>query len=78
MVRIQLVRYWKRYLTKSRYRYRRYFFYVPLRVGDLLDRSVDYDVRLFGPFVVFVPRGMDFSLSMLEKSKNGNLQFHAK
>lgn len=72
--RIQVVEYWKPYLRKNRYRCKRYFFLVPVRVGELLDRSVYYEVKLFGPFVVFVPKGMEFSLSILESSKNVNRQ----
>ena len=62
MVRIQLVRYWKRYFRKGRYQCKRYLFYLPVRLGDKLDRSVDYDVRLFGPLIVLVPKGMEFPL----------------
>jgi hypothetical protein len=76
MVRVQLVRYWKRYLTKGRYRCRRYLFYVPVSLGDRLDRSVDYAIHLFGPLIVLVPKGMQFSLSMLEKLENAHRRNH--
>ena len=57
-------------MRKGRYHCKRYFLYLPVRVGEQVDRSLDYEVRLFGPFIVLVPKGIEFSLSMLENSKN--------
>ena len=48
MARIQLVRYWKRYMRKVRYHCKRHSMYLQVAIGDQLDRSVDYVVRLFG------------------------------
>jgi hypothetical protein len=48
MARIQLVRYWKRYMRKGRHYCKRYSLYPPVAIGDQLDRPVDYVVRLFG------------------------------
>ncbi len=67
MVRIQLVRYWKWYLRKNRYRCRRYLFYVPVGIGERVDRSVDYVVRLFGSFIVLAPKGLESLFSKSEK-----------
>ncbi len=41
-----------------------------------MDRSVDYLVRLFGPLIVLVPKGMEFPLSTLEKARNCHPQNH--
>ena len=67
MVRIRPVWYWKRYLTKSRYRYKRYLLYLPKTIGDRVDTTIDYVVRLFGPAIVLLPRGLEDLLSRLEK-----------
>ncbi len=72
MVRIRVVWYWKRYMRKARYRCKRYFFYLPVAVGDRLDLSVDYLVRLFGPAIVLVPKDADFRLSRLDNLKKAN------
>jgi hypothetical protein len=66
MTRIRLVWYWKRYMRKARYRCKRYFFYLPVALGDRLDLSVDYLARLFGTAIVLVPKETEFSLSDLE------------
>lgn len=72
MARIRLVWYWKRYMRKGRYRCRRYLLYLPVAIGDQVDRSVDYLVRLFGTAIVLVPEGAEFPLSRLENSNNAN------
>jgi hypothetical protein len=46
--------------------------YLPVAIGDRLDLSVDYFVRLFGPAIVFVPKDMEFPLSWLENLENAN------
>lgn len=77
MTRIRLVWYWKRYLRKGRYRCKRYLLYLPVAIGDRVDLSVDYLVRLFGPAIVLVPKGTESSLSRLENSRIENQQNHA-
>jgi hypothetical protein len=69
MARIRLVWYWKRYLRKGRYRCRRYLLFLPVAIGDRVDRSVEYSVSLFGPAIVLLPRGAEFLLSRLEKTE---------
>ncbi len=62
-------------MRKSRYRYKRYFFYLPKTIGDLVDTKVDYAVQLFGPAIVLLPKGLEnfFSrLEKLEKAHRGN------
>ena len=54
MVRIRTVWYWKRYMRKSRYRYKRYLLYLPKAIGDLVDTKVEYVVQLFGPAIVLL------------------------
>ena len=66
MVRVRVVWYWKRYMRKSRYRYKRYLLPLPKAIGDILDTRVDYVVQLFGPAIVFLPRGLENLLSRLE------------
>lgn len=63
-------------MRKSRYRCRRYFFYVPVAIGEKVDRSVDYLIKLFGPLIVLVPKGMEFPLSTLDKARNCYPQNH--
>jgi hypothetical protein len=53
-------------MRKSRYRYKRYFLPLPKAIGDLLDTRVDYVVQLFGPAIVFMPKGLENLLSRLE------------
>jgi hypothetical protein len=66
LVRIRAVWYWKRYMRKSRHRYKRYMVYLPKAIGDLLDLRIEYVVRLFGPAVVLLPKGLENLLSRLE------------
>ena len=67
MVRIRVVGYWKRYMRKNRYRYKRYSLPLPKALGDQLDASVDYVVQPFGPAIVYLPKGLENFLSRLEK-----------
>ena len=53
-------------MRKSRYRYKRYLLPLPKAIGDLLDTRVDYVVQLFGPAIVFLPKGLENLLSRLE------------
>jgi hypothetical protein len=75
MVRVRVVWYWKQYMRKSRYRYKRYLLPLPKAIGDLLDTRVDYVVQLFGPAIIFLPKGLENILSRLEnleKPDRGN------
>ena len=67
MARLRVVWYWKRYMRKSRYHYKRYFLPVPKAIGDMLDAKVEYAVRLFGPAIVYLPKGLESFFSKLEK-----------
>ncbi len=67
MARIRVVWYWKHYMRKNRYRYKRYLVYLPKAIGDVVDTRLDYVVRLFGPAIVLLPRGLENFLSRLEK-----------
>jgi hypothetical protein len=58
MVRIQLVKYRKRYLTKAIYNCKRYLFYVPVDLGEKLDPSVDYEVRFYDPYIILIPKNL--------------------
>ena len=53
-------------MRKSRYRYKRYVVYLPKGIGDVLDLRVEYVVKLFGPAVVLLPKGLENLLSSLE------------
>jgi len=44
-------------MRKNRYRYKRYLLPLPKAIGDLLDTRVDYVLQLFGPAIVFLPKG---------------------
>jgi len=51
MVRIRVVRYWKRYMRKNRYLCKRYLLYLPNVLGE--DTSLDYDAGLPLPQLAF-------------------------
>jgi hypothetical protein len=72
MVRIRVVWYWKRYMRKSRYRYNRYLVYLPKAIGDLADTKADYIIRIFGPAIVMLPKGLEDFFSRLEKLENAH------
>jgi hypothetical protein len=59
-------------MRKGCYRCKRYFLYLPVAIGDQLDRSVDYIVRLFGLVIILVPKEVESSLSRLANSKMVN------
>jgi hypothetical protein len=61
-------------MRKSRYRYKRYLLYLPKAIGDLVDTRVDYVVRLFGPAIVLLPKGLENFLSRLEKLEKADRQ----
>jgi hypothetical protein len=63
-------------MRKARYRCKRYFFYLPVGIGDRLDLSVDYLARLFGTAIVLVPKDTEFSLSRLENPETDNRPNH--
>ncbi len=71
MVRVKIVWYWKRYMRKSRYRYKRYFLPLPKVLGDSLpDTKVEWVAQKFGPAIVYLPKGLESFLSRLEKLGN--------
>jgi len=43
-------------MTKARYRYRRYLVYLPISVGNALDTSIDYEVKLVDKLIVIMPK----------------------
>ncbi len=57
-------------MRKNRYRCKRYLLPLPKAIGDLLDTRVDYVVQLFGPAIVFLPKGLENLLSVSTTSKN--------
>jgi len=61
-------------MRKGRYRCTRYVVYLPVSIGEKLDRSVDYAVRLFGPLIMLIPEGLEFSWSKLEKIASASRQ----
>jgi hypothetical protein len=58
-VRASVVWYWKRYMRKNRYRYKRYFLPLPKPIGDMLDARVEYVAQLFGPAIVYLPKCLE-------------------
>lgn len=56
MARIGVVTYKKRYMTKAVYNYKRYSFYLPIRIGESLDLSIDYEVQFQDPIIVLIPK----------------------
>lgn len=73
MAKIQVRRYWKRYLTKARYRYEAYYVYVPKRIAEEF-LNMELSVRKVGPFIVIAPRDIDVDKQAL-CLKEGQ-QFH--
>lgn len=69
MVRIQLVRYRKRYLTKAVYNCKRYFFYIPVRLGERLDLSIDYQVDFRHPYIILTPKNIGTIADAQQKLK---------
>jgi len=74
MVRIKVVWYWKRYMRKNRYHYKRYYLPLPKTIGDLLDTKVEYTPQLFGAAIVYLPRGLENPPSLLQKLENPQLE----
>lgn len=66
-MRIQFVRYHKRYLTKAVHECRRYFFYIPVHLAERIDPSADYEVQLREPYVIFVPKQIDSYQDAIEQ-----------
>jgi hypothetical protein len=58
MAKIQVRRYWKRYLTKARYRCEAYYIYVPRRIAQEF-LNMELSVRKVGPFIVIVPQDIE-------------------
>jgi hypothetical protein len=57
-------------MRKNRYHYKRYFLPLPKAIGDLLDAKVEYAAQLFGPAIVYLPKGLENLFSRLEKLEN--------
>ena len=66
-MRIRVERYCERYMRKAIYHYKRYYLPIPKAIGDLLDAKVEYAMRLFGPAIVYLPKGLEEFYSRLEK-----------
>jgi len=45
-------------LTKAIYNCKRYFFYIPVRLGEALDLSIDYAVDFRDPCIILIPKNM--------------------
>jgi hypothetical protein len=43
-------------MTKAVYDCKRYFFYIPVTIGDSLDLSIDYEVQFQDPNIVLIPK----------------------
>jgi len=56
MPRVRVIYYWKKYLTKARYRYKRYILLLPKSIGDQVDTSIDYEVKLVDKLIVITPK----------------------
>lgn len=56
MPKVRVVYYWKKYLTKARYRYKRYILLLPKSIGDKVDTSIDYEVKLVDELIVITPK----------------------
>ena len=54
-------------MRKNRYRCKRYLLYLPVAIGDAIDTSLDYTAKLFGPFLIILPKGAENLLSRVEK-----------
>jgi hypothetical protein len=54
-------------MTKARYHCKRYVVYVPNSIGDALDTSVDYDVRLVDKLIVLTPKQLSDVASTIAK-----------
>ena len=57
-------------MRKNRYRCKRYRLFLPKVIGEALDTEAEYVVRLIGPAVVIVPKGLESFFSRLEKLEN--------
>jgi len=54
-------------MTKARYHCKRYVVYVPNSIGDALDTSIDYDVRLVDRLIVLTPKQLSDVASTIAK-----------
>jgi len=61
-------------MRKNRYRYSRYLLYLPKSIGDAVDRNVEYVVRVFGPAIVLLPKGLEDFFSRLEDLEKAHRQ----
>jgi hypothetical protein len=75
MARIQVRRYWKRYLTKAKYRYEAYYIYVPKPIAKEF-LNIDFSFRKIGSFIVIAPT--DFEIDRKALSLNESEQTHVE
>ena len=62
-VKVRFSWYWKRYMRKNRYHYKRYLLAIPKSIGDKLDLRLEYVVQQFGPAILYLPKGYENFLS---------------
>jgi len=74
MTRVKVIWYWKRYMRKNRYHYKRYLLPLPKTIGDMLDTRVEYIVQLVGPAIVYVPKDLEGFVSRLEDLQKASRQ----
>jgi hypothetical protein len=75
LVHVRVAWYWKRYMRKNRYHYKRYLLPLPKAIGDRLDVKLEYEVQLFGPAIVYSPKGLENLLArpeVLERKRRAN------
>ena len=56
-------------MTKARYRYYRYLFYIPISIGEKLDTTIDYDVRIVDKLIILIPKHLR-DLASIAKLEN--------
>lgn len=60
MAKMQVRRYWKRYLTKARYHCQVYFIYVPKPIAEQF-LNMELSIRKVGPIIVVAPKGLEIA-----------------
>ena len=53
-------------MTKARYRYKRYRLYLPISIGDAVDTSIEYEVRLVDKLIVITPKRGDLASTIAQ------------
>jgi len=59
-------------MRKNRYRCKRYRLFLPKVIGEALDTEAEYVVRLIGPAVVIVPKGLESLMVQVEGQMRNN------